>query len=84
LDNSLENSVYESRKEFDKLIKEMREKYRSGTRIRMIEMRKEYSVIKSGEQGKVSYVDDWGNIFVNWDNEKIVSIIPYEDKFEII
>jgi len=54
-----------------------------GKRIRMIEMNDPYP-IEPNTMGTISWVDDIGQIRVKWDNGRMLSVIPEEDKFEIL
>ena len=51
-------------------------------RILCIKMKNETSV-KGGDEGTIQFVDDIGNIHVNWDNGSTLSILPDVDKFVI-
>jgi hypothetical protein len=45
----------------------LREQYPPGTRVELIRMDDPYAALKPGDQGTVSFVDDIGTIFVDWD-----------------
>jgi hypothetical protein len=53
-----------------------------GKKIRMIEMNDPYP-IEPNTTGTIMSVDGLGQIRVNWDNGRVLSVIPEEDKFEI-
>jgi hypothetical protein len=53
-----------------------------GKRIKMIEMNDPYP-IEPDTTGTIMSVDGLGQIRVNWDNGRVLSVIPEEDKFEI-
>ena len=61
----------------------LKEKYRPGTRIRLLHMDDEQAPPK-GTEGTVIDVDDIGNILMKWDNGSGLNLIPGEDRFEII
>ena len=54
-----------------------------GKRIRMIEMNDPYP-IEPNTMGTIVSVDDIGQYRVKWDNGRSLSVIPDEDKFEIL
>lgn len=68
----------------EKEIQETKEKYVSGTKIKLLETLDDSQPIESGTIGKVDHVDDMGTIHMIWDNGRTLGIIPNEDKFEII
>lgn len=39
---------------------------------------------KAGDEGTIRFVDNMGNIHVNWDNVGVLSLIPEEDDFQIL
>jgi hypothetical protein len=53
-----------------------------GKRIKMIQMNDPYPV-EPNTTGTIMSVDDLGQIRVNWDNGRVLSVIPEEDEFEI-
>ena len=53
-----------------------------GKKIRMIEMNDPYP-IERNTLGTIMSVDDIGQIRVKWDNGRVLSVIPEEDKFVI-
>lgn len=65
----------------DEQVKMIKQKYPSGTRIRLIYMNDNYAVPK-GTIGTVDYVDDLGQIQMNWDNGSSLALIYGIDKFE--
>lgn len=54
-----------------------------GKRIRMIFMNDPHP-IPPGMEGVIRDVDDLNQYIVLWDNGRSLSVIPEEDKFEII
>lgn len=53
-----------------------------GQRIKMIEMNDPYPILPD-TTGTIMSVDDMGQIRVKWDNGRVLSVIPEEDKFVI-
>lgn len=58
----------------------MRDVYRKGDRVKLIKMEGEPQM-HTGETGTINFVDDMGNIHVNWDNGSSLSLILNEDHF---
>lgn len=67
----------------EKEVKKIKEMYPSGTRIKLNYMVDDCA-IPIGTCGTVDLVDDAGQILMNWDNGRTVSLIVGEDKFEVI
>jgi hypothetical protein len=53
-----------------------------GSRIKLLEMKDPYPV-SSGSWGTVDFIDDEGQIHVNWDNGSTLALIPGVDKYEV-
>jgi hypothetical protein len=66
------------------LIRTLKEKYPSGTRIRLGSMEAPYAPIEPGTEGSVKFVDDAGQIHMKWDNGRSLPLILGEDTFSII
>lgn len=64
-------------------IEKIKDKYPSGTRIKLVSMDDTYSV-PSGTCGTVDFVDDIGTIHMKWDDGRTIGIIEGVDSFEII
>ena len=56
-------------------IARLRDQYPEGTRVELISMDDPYSSLRPGERGTVSFVDDTGTIFTNWDNGSGLGIV---------
>lgn len=56
-------------------------KYPPGTRIQLSHMNDSYSPVPDGTRGTVKYVDDIGQIFMNWDNGRTLPLNVHEDSF---
>ena len=61
-------------------IKRLREEYPPGTRIVLDSMDDPHAP-PSGTKGTVAYVDDMGQIGMNWDNGSSLSLMPSLDSF---
>jgi hypothetical protein len=65
-------------------VKFMKEQYPPGTRVRLTEMRDPYAPVPSGTEGTVDFVDDVGQLQMQWDNGRTLALIPSEDRFSVI
>lgn len=64
-------------------IKKLREKYREGTRVKLLQMEDDRA-IPIGTLGTVYGVDDIGSILVKWDNGSTLNMIYGVDKVDIV
>ena len=56
-----------------------------GSRVRLIHTNDKYTTLKPGDLGTVSFIDDTGTVFVNWDNGSSLGMIETAgDRFEKI
>ena len=49
-------------------VERLRERYPAGTRIELVSMEDPYSKLKPGDRGSVTFIDDTGTIFADWDS----------------
>ena len=61
-----------------------KEAYPPGTRIELVSMDDPYAPVPSGTRGTVVYVDDMGQLGMNWDNGRRLSLIPGKDAFRTL
>ena len=66
------------------LLKQLKEYYKPGTRIRLVRMNDPFTHIPPGTIGVVSWVDDAGTVFATWSNGCTLGIGFNEDYAEII
>lgn len=66
-----------------KIVKEVKEKFLVGSRIRLLKM-DDIQAPKKGTEGTVKGVDDLGSILVGWDNGSSLSVIYGVDLVEKI
>lgn len=67
------------------MFKEIIKNYFSeGARVKLIFTNDPYTELVPGDRGTVSFVDDMGTIFVDWDNGSKLGIIYGIDKIELI
>lgn len=56
-----------------------------GRRIKLKYTNDAYTRLKAGDEGVVSFVDDTGTIFVNWDSGSHLGLNPeFGDRYEIL
>lgn len=67
----------------DTQVETIRSMFPPGTRIQLLYMDDKYSIPK-GSKGSVDYVDDAGQIHMNWDNGRTLALIYGVDKFKKI
>jgi hypothetical protein len=65
-------------------IASIRTEYPEGTRIRLKHMDESKFPVADGTTGKVTYVDDNGQIHMRWDNGRTLSLVPGVDDFDKI
>jgi len=76
----MSNSMFPSRA----AVELIRKQYPEGTRIRLDLMPNDPCPIPPGSTGTVLRVDDAGNLMMNWDISRSLSLIPGEDQFTVI
>ncbi|MCG9967542.1 DUF4314 domain-containing protein [Pelotomaculum terephthalicicum JT] len=62
------------------MLKVLRSYYPPGTRVEMVRMEDPYTRLRPGDQGTVSFVDDTGTVFVNWDSGSGLGVVFGEDE----
>lgn len=55
-----------------------------GKRIELISTNDPYTGLSSGTFGTITFIDDLGTIFVDWDTGSKLGLIPGVDKFKVI
>lgn len=65
-------------------VERIKERYPQGTRIRCLFMRDDYHPIPFGTMGTVDYVDDAGQIHMNWDNGSSLALVIGVDCFDVV
>ena len=62
-------------------VESLRQRYPAGTRVVLRSMEDPYAPIPPGTKGTVTYVDDMGQIGVDWDNGSRLSLVHGADSF---
>jgi hypothetical protein len=55
-----------------------------GRRIELVDCTDEFTPMTPGTKGTISYIDDIGTVFVNWDNGSALGLVPGIDKWKYI
>ena len=61
-----------------------RRNYPLGTRVRLLNMPNDPNPVPAGTCGTVMAVDDAGQLLVQWDNGRSLSLLPGVDSFEVL
>lgn len=61
----------------------LKRNYLNGQRVKLISM-SDINPIDEGTEGTVRFVDDAGQIHVDWDNGRSLALIPGKDKWSKI
>ena len=61
-----------------------RRSYPPGTRIRLLEMSDDANPVSVGTCGAVLAVDDAGQLLMQWDNGRSLSLLPGVDSFGVL
>ena len=65
---------------YPEMLKQLKEYYTPGTRVRLVHMSDPYTNLRQGDRGTVTMVDDIGTIHVNWDRGSMLGIVFSEDE----
>ena len=66
------------------MVKLLREQFPPGTRIRLDSMMNDPQPIPKGMTGTVQGIDDAGQLLMEWDNGRGLSLVPGEDDFTVV
>ena len=66
------------------MVKQIRERYPVGTRVRLNNMPDDPHPIPPGTEGEVTGCDDAGQLQMKWSNGRSLSLIPGVDDFDVI
>lgn len=65
-------------------IKVIKDKYVKGTKIKLLKMYDPFTPPPSETTGIVDFVDDIGQIHINWNNGSTLALVPDLDEFEVL
>ena len=65
-------------------VERIKKQYPEGTRICLDCMGPDPHRMSDGSIGTVDFVDDMGTLFVNFDNGRIMGVVPKADQFHVI
>ena len=65
-------------------VRQIREQYPAGTRVRMNFMPNDPQPIAPGTEGEITGCDDAGQLLMRWSNGRSLSLIPGVDDFTVI
>jgi hypothetical protein len=63
-------------------LEHLRSQYPSGTRVELVSMNDPYTKLRPGDQGTITFIDDIGTAFVNWDCGSGLGLVYGEDFFK--
>lgn len=55
-----------------------------GRQIELISCTDEYTKLEPGSKGKITFIDDTGTVFVDWENGSKLGLIPAVDKWKFL
>lgn len=55
-----------------------------GKRVELVYTKDQYTKLIPGDTGIVNFIDDFGTVFINWDNGSTLGLIPGVDKWKIL
>ena len=65
-------------------IQVIKDKYLTGTKIKLIKMYDPFTPPPSNTIGIVDFVDDIGQIHIKWNNGSTLALVPDLDEFEVL
>jgi Domain of unknown function (DUF4314) len=57
---------------------------KQGDRVELISTQDEFTMLKPGAKGTVTYVDVLGTIHVKWEGGSTLGLVPGEDSWKVI
>lgn len=69
---------------YPEMLRSLRAYYTPGTRVELVSMEDPYTRLKPGDRGTVSFIDDTGTVFVDWDSGSRLGVVFGEDKIKKI
>lgn len=71
-------NAYDASRRFAERMKRL---YPPGTRVLLNHMDDPYAPVPPGTKGTIQFVDDIGQLHMNWDNGRTLALVPGEDDF---
>lgn len=71
-------NAYDANRRFAERMKRF---YPPGTRVLLNHMDDPYAPVPPGTKGTIQFVDDIGQLHMNWDNGRTLALVPGEDDF---
>jgi len=75
LDSVEENAAMPNQLPSKESVARLREQYPERTRVELVSMDDPYSTLVPGDKGSVSFIDDIGTIFMNWDKGSSLGLV---------
>lgn len=67
----------------EKKARQIQERYPPGTRLQLDQMEDPYAPVPPGTLGTVAFVDDAGQVHMEWDNGRTLALVPGIDRFHV-
>ena len=61
-----------------------RARYPKGARVELVSMSDPYTTLKPGDRGTVSFIDDTGTVFCNWDTGSTLGAVYGADEIQLL
>jgi hypothetical protein len=58
--------------------------YLLGKKVQLLYTNDEYTKLQPGATGTVNFIDDFGTVFVSWDDGSNLGLIPGVDRWKLI
>jgi hypothetical protein len=55
-----------------------------GKRVELVFTDDEYTKLKPGSMGIINFIDDFGTVFVSWDDGSSLGLVPGVDRWKVI
>ncbi len=65
-------------------VEAQRARYKKSARVELVSMNDPYTNLKPGDRGAVSFVDDTGTVFIDWDSGPTLGAVYGEDKIRLL
>jgi hypothetical protein len=55
-----------------------------GPRVGLVATEAQHTKPRPGDRGRISWIDDQGTVFVNWDSGCTLGLIPGQDRWRVL